>query len=43
MTLKLRFRKNIKLIILKMKKLKINMKDIFDKQLFSKQPYKFGS
>lgn len=36
MTLKLRFRKNIKLIILKMKKLKINMKDIFDKQLFSK-------
>lgn len=34
---------NIKLIVNKMKKLKITMQDIIQKDLFSKQPYKFGS
>jgi hypothetical protein len=36
------FRKNIKIIIGKLKKSKITVKDIFEHQLFSNEAYRYG-
>ena len=36
------FRKNIKIIIQKLRKNKITVKDIFEQQLFTDKPYQFS-
>lgn len=36
------FRKNIKIIIDKLKKCKLTIKDVFEQEIFSNEPYRFG-